>query len=76
MSTELVGLVAGALLGAWVLVVGVCRVKRANDQWLNYYAEHHRNTAHASPSRSAGEQASASVPPKASSTAAAPPLGK
>lgn len=39
MSAEWLGLIGGALFGAWVLVVGVCRVKRENDQMLRFYAE-------------------------------------
>jgi hypothetical protein len=39
MSAGVIGLIAGALFGAWLLVVGVCRVKRENDQMLSYYAE-------------------------------------
>jgi hypothetical protein len=75
MSTGLLGLIMGALLGAWVLVVGVCRFKRETDPLLKWYAELLTKTAPAHPGGSDGEPAWAKVPPVASKAEGAPPRG-
>ncbi len=75
MSAGLLGLITGALLGAWVLVVGVCRFKREHDPALNWYAELLTKSAPAPHGGSNGEPGCGRVPPEVSMAEFAPPRG-